>query len=192
MICLRCGKDTEDAKKCDCMDTCVRQEENQEKEEIETLYQSDIWMFMSESIFYRSGGYDEYLLYTKGIRIPGTVIHHIYPACQYPSMRLLPTNLICLSENTHKYVHYVYSCGIEDMHDITKTMFRITLKLDRKCVEWYYKLLSHEGTKGNRVSKKEQLKIAKYCIDNKLDYHKTAEKFQVSYQQVYRWVREMR
>lgn len=34
----------------------------------------------------------------------------------------------------------------------------------------------------------ERIQIAIYCLENGKDYNKTAETFQVSYQQVYQWV----
>lgn len=45
-------------------------------------------------------------------------------------------------------------------------------------------------TKGRKTTYEERIEIVKYCIDNRINYGKTAEKYQVSYQQVYGWVQK--
>jgi len=42
-------------------------------------------------------------------------------------------------------------------------------------------------TKGRNTTLEERIEIAEFCIDNELDYQKTSEKYNVSYQQVYTW-----
>ena len=43
-------------------------------------------------------------------------------------------------------------------------------------------------TKGRTTTYDERVKIVKYCIEHQNNYAETADKFQVSYQQVYSWV----
>lgn len=50
--------------------------------------------------------------------------------------------------------------------------------------------LSHSMTKGRSTSWKERIEIVLSCIVNNHDYHQTAEVHQVSYQQVYQWVKK--
>lgn len=45
-------------------------------------------------------------------------------------------------------------------------------------------------TKGRKTTLSERIKIVNYCIENNSDYSKTAEEFQVSYTQVYSWVKK--
>lgn len=45
-------------------------------------------------------------------------------------------------------------------------------------------------TKGRKTDYKERIEIAQYTIAHGLDYDKAIEKYQVSYQQVYSWVRK--
>lgn len=45
-------------------------------------------------------------------------------------------------------------------------------------------------TKERTTALEERIKITKYCIDNDNNYQLTAEIFNVSYQQVYGWVRK--
>lgn len=44
-------------------------------------------------------------------------------------------------------------------------------------------------TKGRKTTLDERKQIVHYCLKNNKDFQTTAETFQVSYQQVYRWVR---
>ena len=44
--------------------------------------------------------------------------------------------------------------------------------------------------KTRETAQEERYEIVKACIDSGLDYGATAEKYKVSYQQVYTWVRK--
>lgn len=57
------------------------------------------------------------------------------------------------------------------------------------------KLKSYPGgrirmTKGRKTNLAERIEIVEYCIGHQLDYTQTAEQFQVSYGQVYTWVKK--
>ncbi len=45
-------------------------------------------------------------------------------------------------------------------------------------------------TKGRSTDWKERIDIVLYCLSHNRDYHNTAEIYQVSYQQVYQWVKK--
>ena len=45
-------------------------------------------------------------------------------------------------------------------------------------------------TNGRKTTQQERLEAVKYCIENGNDYNLTAEKFQVSYQQIYLWTKK--
>lgn len=45
-------------------------------------------------------------------------------------------------------------------------------------------------TKGRKTTYEERVEIVKYCIEHEMDYAQTAEKYQVSYQQIYQWIRK--
>ncbi|WP_205571047.1 helix-turn-helix domain-containing protein, partial [Paenibacillus aceti] len=49
--------------------------------------------------------------------------------------------------------------------------------------------LSHMN-KGRKTTLQERIEIAQYTIANDFDYQKSIEKYKVSYQQVYAWVRK--
>ncbi|MEK5436254.1 MULTISPECIES: helix-turn-helix domain-containing protein [Paenibacillus] len=67
---------------------------------------------------------------------------------------------------------------------ITKYTNEIELKPTHKG-----KGLSHMN-KGRKTTFEERIEIAQYTIANELDYQKAIEKYGVSYQQVYAWVRK--
>ncbi len=68
--------------------------------------------------------------------------------------------------------------------------------------KWIKKYNSHESfkshnaqgeramTKGRKTTYEERVEIVAFCITNNNNYQKAAEEFQVSYQQVYTWVRK--
>jgi len=45
-------------------------------------------------------------------------------------------------------------------------------------------------TKGRITTSDERIEIVNYCIANNKDYGKTIEKYKVSYNQIYAWVRK--
>lgn len=49
---------------------------------------------------------------------------------------------------------------------------------------------THAMTKGRITSWQERIDIVLYCLSHNRNYHETSEKFQVSYQQVYQWVKK--
>lgn len=68
-------------------------------------------------------------------------------------------------------------------------------------IDWLHKYNGHsslssynEGvrtmTKGRTTTWQERIDIVLYCLSNNRDYQKTASQYQVSYQQVYQWVKK--
>jgi transposase len=45
-------------------------------------------------------------------------------------------------------------------------------------------------TKGRKTKYDERVEVVSYCIENGHDYGKTVEKYNVSYQQIYSWVKK--
>jgi len=89
-----------------------------------------------------------------------------------------------------------YLDGKGSLNDICKTY---GIKSNKQLRNWIMKYNSHEElkssgtggvpimTKGRKTSFDERVEIVKYCIEHSHNYSETAEKFQVSYQQVYSW-----
>ncbi|MGO4699530.1 helix-turn-helix domain-containing protein [Paenibacillus sp. 2TAB26] len=53
-----------------------------------------------------------------------------------------------------------------------------------------YRGVAKALTKGRSTTWKERIEIVQYCLTNNDDYGKTAEQHQVSYQQVYQWMKK--
>lgn len=89
-----------------------------------------------------------------------------------------------------------YMDGKGSLNDICK---KYKIKSTRQLRDWIMKYNGHEilkssgtggvpiMTKGRKTSLNERIEIIKYCIEHSNNYAETAQKFQVSYQQVYSW-----
>ena len=74
------------------------------------------------------------------------------------------------------------------------------IRSKRQLRDWIKVYNRHEGfkmrrggnhmTKPRKTSQDERLKIAKECLENGKNYEETAQKYDVSYQQVYTWVKK--
>lgn len=89
-----------------------------------------------------------------------------------------------------------YLAGVGSQSDICKKYgIRSTTQLQ----DWILKYNSHEElkasgtggmpimTNGRKTTYDERVEIVKYCIEHQNNYAETAQKYQVSYQQVYTW-----
>lgn len=118
-------------------------------DELRAFYDSPLWRRMCASIRARAGGLDE-LERARGRSVPGGVVHHIYPADDYPAMRLLPENLILVSEENHERIHAIYRQGEDARHALTKQLFRIVLSAPTEPTSWYDDAIRKAERKGRR------------------------------------------
>lgn len=89
-----------------------------------------------------------------------------------------------------------YLAGVGSLSDICK---KYGIKSTTQLRGWVMKYNSHEKlkasgtggmpimTKGRKTTYDERIEIVKYCIEHHNNYAETAQKYQVSYQQVYMW-----
>lgn len=89
-----------------------------------------------------------------------------------------------------------YLAGGGSLMDICQ---KYGIKSTRQLRNWILKYNSHERlntsrtggtlvmTKGRATTFHERVEIVRYCIEHQHNYAQTAERFQVSYQQVYSW-----
>lgn len=68
------------------------------------LYKSKRWHNTRSRILRRDGYICQYSK-RYGKVVPATVVHHIYPADQYPELAFEPWNLISLSASAHNKMH---------------------------------------------------------------------------------------
>lgn len=93
-----------------------------------------------------------------------------------------------------------YLSGNSSIQDICKKYKISTQTIFRKWIKVYndsHKELKSSRirrnkpmTKGRKVTFYEKVDIVKYCIANNKNYYDTMNKFNVSYQQIYSWVRK--
>lgn len=115
-----------------------------------------------------------------------------------------PDGLITKSKNKY-YSPDLKKMAIDDYFKGEYTMFDICKKyqiLDRGILKRWIrkyngnnKIKSHNKgdrimTNGRKTTYKERIEIVSFCIANANDYNLAANKFNVSYQQVYTWVKK--
>lgn len=92
-----------------------------------------------------------------------------------------------------------YLAGKGTLREIQK---KYGIRSDKQLRNWIMKYNGHEYlkasgtggtsimTKGRKTTYEERVEIVKYCIEHEMDYAQTAEKYQISYQQIYQWTRK--
>lgn len=100
------------------------------------------------------------------------------------------------SENIKSQAVLDYLAGKGSQQDVCK---KYGIRSKKQLQDWILKYNSHEKlkasgtggvpimTKGRKTDYNEKIEIVKYCIEHKNNYAETAQKYQVSYQQVYTW-----
>lgn len=106
-----------------------------------------------------------------------------------------PKNTVYSAELKYAAVND-YLAGAGSLMDVCR---RHGIKSNRQLRNWVLKYNGHEKlkssgtggmtimTKGRATTYDERVEIVKYCIEHQNNYAETAQKFQVSYQQVYSW-----
>jgi len=86
---------------------------------------------------------------------------------------------------------------------INEVLAKYQISSDSVLYRWIRKYTSHSElkdsgkgmsktmTKGRPTTVEERIEIAQYCLNNQRNYQATAEKYGVSYQQVYSWVKKL-
>lgn len=113
-----------------------------------------------------------------------------------------PNGLLYTSQNTSysaelkKTAVEDYIAGAGSHMDVCK---RYGIKSTRQLRQWILKYNGHEKlctsrtggtpimTKGRSTTFDERIEVVTFCIEHQNDYAQTAERFKVSYQQVYSW-----
>lgn len=119
---------------------------------------------------------------------------------QYESQGLRKSGRKTYSEEMKAEAVKEYLSGKGSQEDICKK-YKIRSRTQlREWVMWYnghtecHKLSSAKGeiymTKGRKTTQEERVKIVAYCIEHGKDYRLTAETYEVSYQQIYSWVKK--
>lgn len=113
-----------------------------------------------------------------------------------------PDGLVPTSKNI-AYSSELKAAAVKDYLDDGGSLMELCrkygIKSTRQLRDWIMKYNGHEklktsGTGGSPIMTKgrittydERVDIVKHCIENQNNYAETAQKFQISYQQVYNW-----
>lgn len=116
-----------------------------------------------------------------------------------------PEGLISSSKN-RSYPDFLKESAVTDylsgkgsLHDIC---IKYKIRSFKQLQSWILKYNSHEKlktsgtggapimTKGRNTTYDERIEIVKFCIENQDNYAETAQKYEVSYQQVYIWCKK--
>lgn len=112
-----------------------------------------------------------------------------------------PTSLLSSSRN-QSYSPEIKLAAIQDYlsgeGSLRSISFKYGLRSKKQLQDWICKYNSHEKlkssggnpimTKGRKTTLAERVQIVIYCIANDNNYKQTSEKFEVSYQQVRKWI----
>lgn len=106
----------------------------------------------------------------------------------------------------HKYTSELKQQAVIEYLDGNSSLMDICIKYKirspKQLRDWIMKYNSHNKlktsgtggihvmTKGRDTNYEERIEIIKYCIENENNYAETAEKYKVSYQQVYSWIKK--
>lgn len=148
---------------------------------------------------------EKYLRGEDSLNHLATLLDVAYPSIQqwlktYQSLG--PNGLLNASKNT-AYSSELKTLAVKDYLAGGGSHMEICKKYGIKSTyqlrDWILKYNSHEKiktprtggrlimTKGRATTYDERIEIVKYCIEHQNNYAETAQKFQVSYQQIYSW-----
>ena len=85
------------------------------------------------------------------------------------------------------------SIELGNQYDISSSLLRRWIQMYNANIElkdYYPKQEVYMAEARRKTTKEERKKIVEYCLNNNRDYKDTAAKFDVSYSQVYNWVRK--
>lgn len=122
---------------------------------------------------------------------------HRYQVYGYEGLEIRTRNRSYSAELKLQAVHDYLNGGLSQYQVIDKYKISSRTQLSR----WVEKYNSHSSiktynggaramTKGRSTTWRERIDIVLYCLTHDHDYQKTADQYQVSYQQVYGWVKK--
>ena len=153
----------------------------------------------------RISGVEKYLRWEDSVNHLATLLDVAYSSVKqwlqtYQSLG--PQGLLNVSKNT-TYSAELKSLAVKDylsgVGSLMEVCKKYGIKSNRQLRNWILKYNGHEKirtsrtggasimTKGRATTYDERIEIVKYCIEHQNNYTETAQKFQVSYQQIYSW-----
>ncbi len=125
-ICPSCGARVQAGTRCKCKGASYREYdcEHRDKEK-SRIYYSSQWKALADYARKRAGYKDEYLAMYQGRLERGSVIHHIVPLEDNMGSAYDASNLVCVSQRTHRMIHDAYSESEDRKRGMQKQLMRI-------------------------------------------------------------------
>lgn len=92
------------------------------------LYTSTLWVKVKEEVKIKTYGIDAYEYYINNRVVTGEVVHHIVEVKEDWSKRLDISNLIYITNSTHRHIHNAYSKSNEERKQMQNILYEL---LDR-------------------------------------------------------------
>ena len=131
-ICSHCGRLYDYGTQCNCRPRDSVDKESKRKwnqkydkfkrdKDADKFYHSDAWKRIRQDIYQRAYGLDEYLYHMHGYTVKADTVHHIEPRSERPDLQYDYSNLISVSNKTHRLLHELYKT--KDIDDVKKNLF---------------------------------------------------------------------
>lgn len=128
--CGRCGKRIPTGTTCPCYSQDKRT--YKKAEGIKVQYHSGRWRKTRDYVMHMYNGIDLYALHRYGRIVPADTVHHIEPTKDRPNLFYEISNLIPVSDSSHKEIHHRYKT--EDMGKVMDEL--------RSCLDKYKNIMA--------------------------------------------------
>lgn len=125
-ICTICGRTVEAGKPCGCMAASRKEYDTAHRnKESAAFYHSKQWKAVQQLVAARAHYADELISFEEGRIVPGRIAHHIQPIADRPELSLSLSNIIYVSDATHKRIHDAYSKGAKERREMQERLARV-------------------------------------------------------------------
>ncbi len=129
-ICSHCGKKIKINEVCECQKQRHKEyDKYYRNQESKAIYHSKRWLLVSQSCRQKCNGLDLYEYFINNRIVKGALSHHIIELTEDKSRAYDQTNLIFLSNKSHKKVHFFYKKSEEDKKKMQTLLFAILNKI---------------------------------------------------------------
>lgn len=117
-----------------CCDRCTKRSTDRHKDydkfrrdkKAAAFYHSKEWKSIVAYVKQKQGGIDRYAYVTKHKLVTNDLcVHHIIELSEDWSLRLVPDNLIVVSDASHKEIHKAYRAGNQSRREMQKLLLSI-------------------------------------------------------------------
>lgn len=121
-----CGRTVEAGKPCRCITESRKAYDMTHRNKKSTaFYHSKQWKAVQAAAAARAHYADELILSEERRIVPGRIAHHIQPIADRPELSLSLSNIIYVSDATHKRIHDAYSKGAKERREMQERLARV-------------------------------------------------------------------